>query len=185
MGVERKQSEFTEFYQSTRDDCLRIVLVAVGDQALAEDLVAEAFARAWTAWRTVRRHPAPRAWVVRTALNAHVSWWRRRRREMPLEGHDLPVPADPSSALDTAVVAALRRLPIRQRQVIALRLLLDLDTETTAQMLGISPGTVGAHLHRAIATLRGDITLVHGRASPHTAATNQQRGVTRHMEAQA
>ena len=96
MGVERKQAEFTEFYQSTRDDCLRIVLVAVGDQAAAEDLVAEAFARAWTAWHTVRRHPAPRAWVVRTALNAHVSWWRRRRREMPLEGHDLPVPADPS-----------------------------------------------------------------------------------------
>ena len=88
---------------------------------------------------------------------------------MPLEGHDLPVPADPSSALDTAVVAALRRLPIRQRQVIALRLLLDLDTETTAQMLGISPGTVGAHLHRAIATLRGDIAVVNGRASPEPA----------------
>jgi RNA polymerase sigma-70 factor (ECF subfamily) len=169
MGVERKQVDFTEFYESTRDDCLRIVLVAVGDQALAEDLVAEAFARAWTAWRTVRRHPAPRAWVVRTALNAHVSWWRRRRREMPLEGHDLPVPADPSSALDTAVVAALRRLPVRQRQVIALRLLLDLDTETTAQMLGISPGTVGAHLHRAIATLRSDIAVVNGRASPEPA----------------
>lgn len=169
MGVERKQAEFTEFYQSTRDDCLRIVLVAVGDQALAEDLVAEAFARAWTAWRTVRRHPAPRAWVVRTALNAHVSWWRRRRREMPLEGHDLPVPADPSSALDTAVVAALRRLPVRQRQVIALRLLLDLDTQTTAQMLGISAGTVGAHLHRAIATLRGDIAVANGRASPEPA----------------
>src|SRR5215467_10840817 len=117
MGVERKQAEFTEFYQSTRDDCLRIVLVAVGDQAPAEDLVAEAYARAWTAWHTVRRHPAPRAWVVRTALNAH----------------DLPVPADPSSALDTAVLAALWRLPVRQRQVIALRLLLDLDTESTAQ----------------------------------------------------
>ena len=104
---------------------------------------------------------------------------------MPLQGHDLPVRADPSSALDTAVVAALRRLPVRQRQVIALRLLLDLDTETTAQMLGISPGTVGAHLHRAIAALRGDIALARSRASPHAAATNQQRGVTRHMEAQA
>ena len=177
MGVERKQVEFTEFYKSTRDDCLRIVLVAIGDQASAEDLVAEAFARAWTAWHTVRRHPAPRAWVVRTALNAHVSWWRRRRREMPLEGHDLPVPADAGSALDTAVLAALWRLPIRQRQVIALRLLLDLDTESTAQMLGISASTVGVHLHRAIAALRSDITLAQGRASPHGAELTQQRGL--------
>jgi RNA polymerase sigma factor (sigma-70 family) len=107
--------------------------------------------------------------VVRTALNAHVSWWRRRRRETPLEGHDHPAAADPSSALDTAIVAALRQLPVRQRQVIALRLLLDLDTATTALMLGISPGTVGAHLHRAIATLRGDIAAVNGRASPEQA----------------
>ena len=171
MGVERKQAEFTEFYRSTRDDCLRIVLVAVGDQALAEDLVAEAFARAWTAWRTVRRHPAPRAWVVRTALNAHVSWWRRRRREMPLAGHDLPVPADPSSALDTAVLAALWRLPIRQRQVIALRLLLDLDTETTAKVLGIAPGTVMAHLSRAVAALRRDLPI----ANQDTNATEVTR----------
>lgn len=169
-SVERKQQEFTRFYESARHDCLRIVLVSVGDRALAEDLVAESFARAWTSWRTVRHHPAPRAWVVRTALNAHVSWWRRRRRETPLEGHDLPVPADSGSALDSTVAAALRRLPVRQRQVIALRLLLDLDTETTAQMLGISPGTVGAHLHRAIATLRGDIAVVNGRASPGATA---------------
>ncbi len=172
-GVEHKQREFTQFYESARHDCLRIVLVSVGDRALAEDLVAEGFARAWTSWRTVRRHPAPRAWVVRTALNAHVSWWRRHRRETPLEGHDLPVPGDSGSALDSSVAAALRRLPVRQRQVIALRLLLDLDTETTAQMLGISPGTVGAHLHRAIATLRGDIAVVNGRASPDATAVTR------------
>ena len=69
--------------------------------------------------------------------------------------------------------------------MIALRLLLDLDTETTAQMLGISPGTVGVHLHRAIATLRDDIALIQSRASPHAAATTQRKGVTRHVEAQA
>jgi len=171
--VEDKQAEFTEFYQGTKDDVLRIVLVAVGDRAQAEDLVAEGFARAWTAWRTVRQHPAPRAWVVRTALNAHVSWWRRHRRETPLAGHDLPMPGETGSALDSAVVAALRRLPVRQRQVIALRLLLDLDTGTTAQMLGISPGTVGVHLHRAIAALRGDVAVFNGRASPEPASVTR------------
>ena len=48
---------------------------------LAEDQVAEAFARAWASWPKVSHHPAPRAWVVRTALNAGASWWHRRREE--------------------------------------------------------------------------------------------------------
>ena len=54
-------------------------------------------------------------------------------------------------------MAALSRLPARQRQVGALRLVLDLDTERTAQVLGIAPGTVQAHLARAIAALRDDL----------------------------
>lgn len=54
-------------------------------------------------------------------------------------------------------MAALRRLPVRQRQVIALRLLLDLDTATTSEMLGMSNGTVATHLHRGITALRRDI----------------------------
>jgi RNA polymerase sigma factor (sigma-70 family) len=59
--------------------------------------------------------------------------------------------------VDATVMAALRRLPARQREVIALRVFLDLDTETTAGVLGIAPGTVTAHLSRAVATLRGQL----------------------------
>jgi len=51
----------------------------------------------------------------------------------------------------------LRRLPARQREVVALRVLLDLDTETTAEVLGIAPGTVTAHLYRAVAALRRSV----------------------------
>ena len=129
---------------------------------MAQDLVAEAFARAWASWRTVSRHPAPAAWVVRTALNANVSRWRRRRREVPM--------ADPGAArgpgcgrgdiggpVDPRIMAALLRLPERQRQVVALRLFLDLDTGRTAEALGIAPGTVQAHLGRAIAALRAEL----------------------------
>jgi hypothetical protein len=47
-GVEQDRTDFAAFYAATRDDCLRIVLVNVGDQDLAEDLVAEGFTRAWT-----------------------------------------------------------------------------------------------------------------------------------------
>jgi RNA polymerase sigma-70 factor (sigma-E family) len=157
-GVEQKRQEFTEFYTSVKDDCLRIVLVSVGDRQLAEDLVAEAFTRAWMSWRTVRAHPVPHAWVVRTALNAHVSWWRRRRREVPLD--EIPETYAGGPAIDDSLAAAIRALPARQREVITLRLLCDLDTETTAGLLGIAPGTVGAHLHRALATLRTQIPSV-------------------------
>src|SRR6516165_6738557 len=81
MGPRRV--DFTEFYAASRDDCLRAVVAITGDWATAEDIVAEAFARAWASWRRVGRHPAPRAWVVRTALNLGTSSWRRRRHEVP------------------------------------------------------------------------------------------------------
>jgi RNA polymerase sigma-70 factor (sigma-E family) len=156
VGV--KQREFQEFYAANRDACLRAVLAAVGDRPLAEDLVAEAFTRAWASWRSVRGHPAPSAWVVRTALNTRVSWWRRRRREVPLDaGHEVADVPDRASGLDPALFAVLRRLPPRQREVVALRVFLDLDTRTTARALGIAPGTVTAHLARAVETLRAHL----------------------------
>jgi RNA polymerase sigma factor (sigma-70 family) len=136
---------------------LRIVLISVGDRQQAEDLVAEAFTKAWMTWRKVRQHPAQQAWVVRTALNAHVSWWRRHRREEPLAGQGDTAAAAQHPALDSSLVAALRRLPIRQREVIALRVLLDLDTAATAQILGMPSGTVASHLHRGLAALRREL----------------------------
>lgn len=59
--------------------------------------------------------------------------------------------------VDPTIMAALVRLPARQRQVVALRLFLDLDTARTAQVLGIAPSTVKAHLARALASLREDL----------------------------
>jgi RNA polymerase sigma factor (sigma-70 family) len=178
VGTDRP--DFAEFYRDAKDDCLRAVLVSVGDRETAQDLVAEAFARACASWRTVSRHPAPKAWVVRTALNANISWWRHRRREVvadPAALLDLAVAnsaaangaaADGAAGelVDSAVMAALRRLPGRQRQVVGLRLLLDLDTDATAEVLGIAPGTVKAHLARALAALRED--LIHARPEEST-----------------
>jgi RNA polymerase sigma factor (sigma-70 family) len=162
MGVGTRRLDFAEFYRSSKDECLFTVLVSVGDRDTAQDLVAEAFARAWASWRTVSRHPAPAAWVVRTALNAHVSRWRRRHREVSLADPgviaDRPTAGDTSdSPVDPRIMAALLRLPERQRQVVALRLFLDLDTARTAAVLGIAPGTVQAHLGRAIAALRTEL----------------------------
>jgi RNA polymerase sigma-70 factor (ECF subfamily) len=156
-SVEHEQMDFADFYLRTRDNCLRAVLACAGDLTLAEDLVAEAYARAWASWRKVSRHPSPAAWVVRTALNVRVSWWRRRRREVALDGHDRAQPSTDSAGIDAALLAALRSLPRRQREVIVLRVWLDLDAETVASVLGITRNTVGAHLFRATSALRAQL----------------------------
>jgi RNA polymerase sigma factor (sigma-70 family) len=161
MGPQRL--DFAEFYRRSRDDCLRTVLISVGgDQDQAQELVAEAFARACASWRTVSKHPAPAAWVVRTALNTNISCWRRRRREIVMAdpGVVMDVPAAEwasGSPVDPRIMAALMRLPARQRQVVAVRLVLDLGTIRTAELLGITPNTVMAHMSRALAALREDL----------------------------
>ena len=149
--------DFTDFYEASWAPCFRAVVATVGNAHLAEELVAEAFAKAWASWRKVSRHPAARAWVVRTALNTGVGWWRRHGRELPLADVEIAVSMDTGDGLDATLLRALRRLPARQREVIALRIFLDLDTATTARQMGIAPGTVKAHLFNAAATLRSEL----------------------------
>ena len=156
--MSNEQAEFADFFRASWEPCLRAVLAVVGSPQLAEDQVAEAFAKAWASWRKVRRHPAPRAWVVRTALNTGASWWRRRSRELPLADHDPTVPGDLGNGLDASLLTALRRLPPRQREVIALRIFLDLDNDTIASQLGIEAGTVRMHLSRGVMALRRELT---------------------------
>ena len=156
-GVDEKpeDEDFAAFYEQARADCLRAVYAAVGDWSVAEDATAEAFARAYASWGKVRGHPAPRAWVVRTALNTHVSWWRRHRREVAWDAsHDGEDRSPQDVQVDRSVMQALKTLPGRQREVVVLRIFLDLDTKTTARVLGVSPGTVMTHLSRALAALR-------------------------------
>jgi RNA polymerase sigma factor (sigma-70 family) len=158
VSHEKEKAEFADFFQKSWEPCLKAVVASAGSVELAEDQVAEAFTRAWLAWRKVRRHPAPRAWVVRTALNTGASWWRRRLRELPLAGHDTTAPGGADDGLDAALLTALRHLPDRQREVIALRVFLDLDIDTIAVHLGIAPATVRVHLSRAVTTLRHQLS---------------------------
>ena len=147
---------FAEFYAATRDQCLRALVASGTDRAAAEEAVAEAFARAWASWPKVSRHPAPTAWVVRTALNHHVSRWRRTRREVALTT-DVAAVRDPAHGEHADLLRAVAALPERQRQVVALRVFLDLDTKQTAEALDLSPGTVTTHLHRALTSLRATV----------------------------
>ncbi|EGD40336.1 RNA polymerase sigma-E factor [Nocardioidaceae bacterium Broad-1] len=150
------RDEFTEFYAGSKDRCLRAAIAYGMAPDRAEEAVAEAFARAWSRWPSVRSVDSPRAWIVRTAINADISWWRKRRRETAVPETPEQLPRDDSSFDD--LLEAVRRLPPRQRQVVALRYFLDLDAETTGHELGIARGTVSATLHQALKTLRQRLT---------------------------
>ena len=150
-------ASFDAFYRQSRDSCYRAVIAALGDTEAAAEAMSEAMVRACGRWDQLATHPNPEAWVVRTAVNVYRSRWRRWRRSLRLTQRvdqftSLPEPFDES------LLAALKQLSRRQREVVALRVLLDLDTETTATQLGIAPGTVTAHLHRALTHLRHSLT---------------------------
>jgi RNA polymerase sigma-70 factor (sigma-E family) len=155
--VSQDNAEFADFFAASWDPCLRAVAASTGNMTLAEDQTAEAFARAWASWPKVSHHPAPTAWVVRTALNTGASWWRRRSKETPLASHDVGAADSQGTGLDAPLLTALRRLPDRQREVIVLRIFLDLDIDATARHLGIAQGTVRAHLSRAMTALRSEL----------------------------
>ena len=150
------EASFDDFYRRTRDACFRALVVVIRQSDEAGDLLAESYTRAWERWDHVGSHPAPSAWVMRTALNLHRDRWRRRQLSARLGWLRQEV-APPELPVDQGLLNALHSLPRRQREVVALRVLLDYDTAQTSQVLGISPGTVTTHLHRGLTTLRGAI----------------------------
>ena len=149
---------FSEFYAVRKDAVLSAVIVATRGQRGAEDAVSEAFARAYARWDTVRDHPNPSAWVIRTALNEQRSWWRKLSREVPSTGSDAVAADAASDELSRDIRTLVASLPRRQREVVALRILADLSADETAALLGITASTVHVHLHRALATLRTQLS---------------------------
>ena len=146
--------EFEDFYLANRTPCFRALCVTVPSFAEAEELVAEGFTRAYSNWTTVRKHAAPAAWVVRTALNLHRDNWRKKntsRRHLVAVSESYE---DISEMLDPVLLRQMRELPEQQLLVVIYRVLLDLSTEQTAQALEIAPGTVSVHLKRGLTTLR-------------------------------
>jgi RNA polymerase sigma factor (sigma-70 family) len=152
--VQGERGSFERFFAATKDDVFRSLLMITRDRSLADDGVAEAFTRALERWPDVSVHPAPKAWVARTALN----YVRSDRRRFRWFGGGVPDVADrEQTPADPQLVASVLRLPRRQREVIALRILLDLSEERTGELLGIAPGTVGAHLSKALARLEREL----------------------------
>ena len=132
------------------DTLLRLCLLYLGDQALAEDAVQETFLRALRAWPHFRGESSEETWLTRIAINVCKnelrSPWRRRRA--PAESLDTLAVEGPDPEDDT-LVRAVSHLPLKYREVVVLYYYREWSTTQIAQRLGISVSTVTVRLSRA------------------------------------
>jgi RNA polymerase sigma-70 factor (ECF subfamily) len=155
----RNAAEFDEFYRATSRRVFRYGYAVTGDLSEAQDVVQEAYTRAWRDWRHVERHPSPEAWVrlvvTRLATDRHrrrAGWLRAAARTGPPPETTGP-PGDDTVLLTTA----LRRLPANLRQALALHYLFDLSIAEIARETGAAEGTVKSWLSRGRAALAAEL----------------------------
>ena len=160
-GSER---DFEEFVAARSPALLRTAYLLTGNHQDAEDLVQAALLKAVPKWGRVREHEP---YVRRILLHESVSRWRRRRwRETSTES----LPELPAQAADVDTRLALRlamgHLAPRQRAVVVLRYFDDLTEVQTAELLGISVGTVKSQTRDALARLRTLVPYLHAHVTP-------------------
>ncbi len=152
---------FAAAVEAHLDDVHAYLLYLTGDRSVAEDLTADTFEKALRSWgRFDPRRASAKTWLCQiartTALDHFRAERRRRRRE---DAYALREPAEAPDAfgegLSQELESALRSLSAADREAIALRVLLDLDGETVARLLGISSTAVSTRLSRA-AQARGE-----------------------------
>jgi RNA polymerase sigma-70 factor (ECF subfamily) len=151
MGGIQRDEAFEFAFRDLHPRARRLALRIVGEPAVADEIASEALARAFADWKKLRSVDYLDAWVLRVTTNLalHVAM-RRKVRLLP------PPPLEPQDgvAVRMGLVAALRRLPARQREAVALRYLADMSEDDVARSLGVSAGTVKQHVHRGLASLR-------------------------------
>ncbi|MGW4379295.1 SigE family RNA polymerase sigma factor [Kitasatospora sp. NPDC004531] len=154
MSRETEDDAYAAFVATAWPRHLRTATLITGDRHRGEELLQDCLVKLYVRWRRVTSDD-PHAYLRRMLVNGHISWWRRRRRELLTD--DLPdLPGGAGGEYDSAdeLRRALRSLAPRQRAVVVLRHLEDLSEKETADILGCSVGTVKSQHSRAMARLR-------------------------------
>ncbi|PWR11962.1 SigE family RNA polymerase sigma factor [Micromonospora acroterricola] len=160
----RDAQSFDEFYRGTARRMLRYGYAVAGDHTEAQDLVQEAFARAWRQWGRLAAHPAPEAWLRLVVARLATDRWRHLHRRRAVLSRTGPPPAAPPPSEDgVLLVHALRQLPAAQRQALALHYLFDMSVDEIARETDVPVGTVKSWLSRGrsrLAALLPDLSTV-------------------------
>lgn len=154
----RHDDEFAAFVTAASPRLLHLARLITGDNHRAEDLVQQALLGAYRRWASIEGDPF--AYVRRSVVNGHASWWSRvGSRELQAERLPEAATGDATDQLVSRAVlrAALRDLTVRERGVVVLRFIEDLSEAQTAHELGIAAGTVKSTSARALAKLRAAV----------------------------
>jgi RNA polymerase sigma-70 factor (sigma-E family) len=150
----RRAAPLEEVFATSRPRLVAFTRTVLADPDAAEEVVQEAFARTLARWDHVENKDDPLPYLRTVIINLCRGRFRRKPTPLRPEGHEPSAEAVVSDmARRDAVYAALATLPDRQREVAALRFFGQLSTDETAAALGIAPGTVKTHLHRATQAL--------------------------------
>lgn len=150
----RRDELFDAAFLELYPRAFRLAFRILGEGAAAEDIAAEAMARMFAEWNRLRDLSYRAAWVMKVTTNLAFKQSRRTSRA-PAPLASAGADRMEQAAIDRAVLGeAIRSLPSRQRQVIALRHLSDLTEGEVAEILQISIGTVKKHTHRGMRSLR-------------------------------
>jgi RNA polymerase sigma-70 factor (sigma-E family) len=163
-------SALTDLYAEHWHSLVRLSWLLVRDQHVAEETVQDAFVAMHSRWNQLRNRDLALAYLRRCVVNSSRSVLRHRNvedRYLSAETRARTAygtttePSAETRALEHAtgdrLIAALGRLPRRQREVLTLRYYLDLSEAQIADALSISAGSVKAHAHRGLASLRSDV----------------------------
>ena len=149
----------TELYAEHYRSLVRLAWLLVRDTATAEEVVQESFVAMHCGWRRLRDSEKALSYLRQSVVNRSRSVLRHRvvvDRNAPKPAPDMPSAEQGAIARleRSAVVAALRTLPARQREALVLRYYGDLSEAQIASAMGISRGAVKSHTARAMAALR-------------------------------
>ncbi|HVL38246.1 MAG TPA: SigE family RNA polymerase sigma factor [Fimbriimonadaceae bacterium] len=145
---------FESFYALEYPQVYRAVYLYLLDPDASRDVTQEAFKRAFMRWRRLGKESWAGGWVMTTALNL---CRKRRTREIPTDVTRAEPSAAPSSDR-VDVSRALRKLPPRQRTALVLFYISDLPLPQIASAMGVSEGTVKAHLAQGRRALREELS---------------------------
>jgi RNA polymerase sigma-70 factor (ECF subfamily) len=149
---------FAAFYAGSYRRLLGQLFAVTGDLAEAENVLQEAYARAFARWSRVGDYDLPEAWVRRVAINLAAMAERSLRRRARALLRLGPPPLVPELSPDLVDLRdALAALPLGQRQVIVLHHLVGLPVEEVARELRLAPGTVKSRLARGRAAMAGSL----------------------------
>jgi RNA polymerase sigma factor (sigma-70 family) len=150
-------AEIEGLYRRRAAEYERVATAIVRDPDAARDVVQDAFVNLIRKRASFGRRGSLDAWAWKSVVNAALNRLRTTHRN-PTNGLIEGVPersaSEPAASVDQRVLVSLMALPEKERLIVFLRYYADLDYDTIATALGISPGTVGSALYSAHRSLR-------------------------------